>query len=210
MRVISRTALSIGLLSLSLLMGSCGTFRGGEAASGPPTVTTHGQEALSGNTDEEVLARIVRRHVELVQSSGDANRGKLIQRQPYYFKEYEVYPDGPDAFEITIRETESRTAPRVAEVVLNKQRFATRLHRKKSDAQEDAKFLRASGRETLTFEFRNGKWIRAGSLFVANRVEENVNGEWTLLQEETEPTVGSQEPSGSWLSRVWSNLTGRY
>jgi len=130
-----------------------------------------------------------------------------VFRRPYFFKEYSVYPDGADEFDADIRETESRTAPVVANVTLEKQRFATRLHRKRAEAAADENFLRDTGVETMTFEWRGGQWKRVGTLFVAEKTEEYVNGEWVPPQEEIQRTVAEEERPG-WWGRTWGKITG--
>ena len=109
-----------------------------------------------------------------------------------------------------IQETESRTVPYRASVKVDKQRYATKLHRKREDAVADSNYARDTGKETLTFEMRNGRWYRAGSLFVAEKTEEYINGEWVPAKEEVERTVAAEdEQAGSWWQRAWESVTGR-
>ena len=69
--------------------------------------------------------------------------------------------------------------------------------------------INTTGEETLTFEYRNGRWVRIGSLFVAEKTEENVNGEWVPLQEEVERTVAAEEDAG-FVTRTWRNIMDRF
>ena len=109
-----------------------------------------------------------------------------------------------------MQERESRSAPLIADVVLAKQRFVTRLHRDRMEAQNDTNFLRDTGTETTTYELRNGGWVRVGSLFVASKSEENVNGEWAPVKETVERTVAAEEEkSQGWFGRTWSKITGK-
>ncbi len=100
--------------------------------------------------------------------------------------------------------------PYRAQVKIEKKRFATKMHRKRDEALADSNYFRDTGAETLTFELRNGRWYRAGSIFVAESTEENVNGEWVPAQEEVERTVAAEEEnSENWWQRAWSSVTGR-
>jgi hypothetical protein len=192
---------------------SCSRFTGWIARPAPSGGASGGDVLALDATRLEIEAKlenIVRDHIKSAPSSPDNQRGRLVRRKPYFLREYAVYPDGPDAFDIAMRETESRTAPYVADVKLAKQRFATEMRRKKTDAKADSRFIRGTGTETLTYEFRNGKWRRLGSLFVAKKLEENVNGEWVPHEEAVDRTLAAeQEEQGSWLGRTWTSIVGR-
>jgi len=85
------------------------------------------------------------------------------------------------------------------------------LHRKRGEAEQDANFLRDTGSETDTYELRNGKWVRVGSMFVATKSEENVNGEWLPVNETVKRTVAAEEQKarGGWFKRTWASVTGQ-
>ena len=160
---------------------------------------------------EAQLEAIVRGYIK-ANAASDADRaGRLVERKPHYYREYIEYPEGPDAFEMAIREVVSRSAPYLADVTVKKQRYATQLHRKKKDARDDPVLFRGTGTETMTYELRNGKWRKLGSLFVADRFEENVNGEWVPVQETVDELMATElaEPERGWLGRAWSNIAGR-
>ncbi len=159
--------------------------------------------------DEAQLRRMVANVVEKANAGHDAARAELVRKEPYFFKRYEYYPDGTDLLEVTMSETESRTAPKLADVKLRKQRFVTQLHRKKDEARADEDFLRDTGSETQTYELRNGKWKRVSSLFVAESVEQQVDGIWMPVEEiERTDDVSAEEDLG-WFGRIWSTVVGR-
>jgi hypothetical protein len=191
------------VLAVTLACCSCAMLRGG----GGPQAS----DAVTAESGEAELKDVVRHHIRSAADSESESRGKLVRKKPYFFKEYAVYPGGPDAFDITMHETESITAPYIADVKVEKQRYATQFHRKKQEAKADDGFFRAKGTETLTYEFRNGKWRKMGSLFVAATVEENVNGEWVLLEEAAQRSIAAQETEEAkgWWGRTWSAITGR-
>ncbi|HNR32278.1 MAG TPA: hypothetical protein PKI11_15410 [Candidatus Hydrogenedentes bacterium] len=159
------------------------------------------------STQEDALRRLVARHIASAQRGQDDARSDLVFRRPYYFKEYSVYPNGPDDFDVRLRETESRSAPLAAEANIEKQRFATRLHRKRDQARADGNFLRDTGVETITYQWQGGQWKRVGALFVAEKTEEYVNGEWVSPREEIRRTVAEEEEKG-WWGRTWGRITG--
>ena len=157
---------------------------------------------------ERQLEDAVRSYINDVSGDGGED-GQLVRRKPYWFRQRVVYPDGPDAFEMSIREADSRTAPLRAEVKLDKVRYASEMHEKKDAAREDTNLYRGTGTETLTYEFRNGRWDKLGSLFVAEKLEENVNGEWVPVEESVEEQLMAEQPSRGFLRRAWSGITGR-
>lgn len=157
---------------------------------------------------EQALRRTVAEQARQTNARAD-QAPQITYRKPYFYKEYAVYPESGEDASVVVQETQKRSAPYVADVTLAKQRFATRLHRKRMDAEADANFLRDTGTETLTFELRNGQWARTGSLFVATVSEERVNGEWTPVQETAIRTAAPEEERQSFVGRAWKALTGR-
>ena len=133
----------------------------------------------------------------------------MVRYKPYFCKVYECYPEGPDAFDFSLRETESRTTPIVANVTARKIRYATRLHHKREDARQDDTLIRESGMETMTFELRHNQWVRVGGLFVSERKERSVEGRWIPVEEEAEQASGAEgaDEKGR-LGRFWSRLFG--
>lgn len=155
---------------------------------------------------ESRLRRLVQKGINDARADADG-RQEVIYKRPYYFRTYDVYPS--DDFEIAIRQTDTRTAPIVADVYIEKQRFSTRMHRRREDAAADLNYLRDTGTEKLTYEMRNGRWTRAGSFFVADRTEEQINGEWVPLKEEVQRTLAAEEEQEGWWQRTWYWITGR-
>ncbi len=159
---------------------------------------------------EAELREIITKQIESVGKTPDPARAKLIFRKPYFYKEYDVFPDGPGKFQLVVQEKESRSTPYVADVSLAKIRYATHLHRKRAEAEQDTSFLRDTGSEVMTYELRNGKWTEVGSMFVAQKSEENVNGEWLPVKETAKRTVAAEEEKAQgWFGRFWSKVTGR-
>lgn len=146
---------------------------------------------------EAQLAESISRDLGAAGGRPERSSSKVIFKKPYYYKEYFVYPKGEDDFVVDYTERESRTVPLSAEVSIEKFRFATRTHRKREDARLDENFLRDTGSETVSYELRNGKWYRLGSLYVADKTEESVGGEWQSIRERAErPVLEAEEPKG--------------
>lgn len=193
-----------------ILLSSCASFRGGGSDS--PKVTEAG-EALAANASEsetrEQLLRQVQSHITQAEADGKADQDRVIRKRPYFYKEYSEYPSSATDADITMTETESRTAPLIADVKLARTRYSTRLHRGRDEARIDDSFIRDTGTETLTYELRNGRWVRVGSFFLSEGAEEQVNGAWVPVEREVERTVQAEEPKPGWFSRTISMITGK-
>lgn len=161
------------LAALSMSSISCVVLRG----SGSSAEVSENEQAERGRSQiENRLRRIVRSDFQEAGRSQDDSSRKLIFRKPFYYKERVEYPQGSDSFRIVIHEKESRTAPYSAEVTIRKIRYSTARHKKKADAQEDTIFQRDTGVETVSYQYRAGKWKRIGSMFVAESRGENTEG----------------------------------
>jgi hypothetical protein len=207
------TAAAIAVLIVLTLTGcSSMPFMGDRSSENQPTATTTiatPSEPAAGGQDEADLERIIAAQVEDANAEYEAKRAELVRKRPYYYKEYEYYPDGATFMDMTTRETGSRTAPMVADVSLRKQRYVTKLHRDREAARNDNDFLRDTGEETITYELRNGKWRRVASLFVAESVEQNIDGVWMPVEEVERTDDPEGEEDLSWFGRIWANVTGR-
>lgn len=168
-----------------------------ETAPAAPTVTDADRETLLRQAVGEYMA----------STSGD--QARLVRRRPYYLKEYSVYSGGPETARISITETDSRLKPYVATVEIDKQRFATHLHREQDEAAADESFLRDTGTEKLSYEWNGGRWVKSGSLFVASTTEEQVNGQWQPVPPAEKRTVAAEEEeSQGFLKKAMSLITG--
>jgi hypothetical protein len=158
---------------------------------------------------EDDLRKLVTGRIEAAARTEDEQRNKVTRLNPYFFRQYDVYPEGASNLKIVVQEKESRSAPLIADVTVVKQRFATRLHRKRVEAEDDTDFLRDTGADTVTYELRGGKWTRVGSIFIASKTEQKVNGEWSPVPEAVKRTPPSEEqkPKG-FLKRIWSRIAG--
>lgn len=166
-------------------------------------------EAASGEDPEISLRRVVEREIAAADHQSAADPDKLVRRKPYWMKEYVEYPENANNLQIELQETESRTRPYIADVKVAKTRYSTRLHRERTAAAEDSNFLRDTGEETLTYEFRGGHWVRTGSLFVADTTEEKVAGNWQPVQEEPERAEPEQEQPKGFIDRTFGWVLGR-
>lgn len=203
-------AKGVSILGL-VLLSSCASLRGGDKADSgsEPRV----EEALAVTaTESESRAELLRQvqlHIDQTEAKGRGDEDRVIRKRPYFYKEYSDYAASAGDADVTLTETESRTSPYVADVKLERTRYATRLHRSRDDARIDDSYLRDTGTETLTYELRNGRWVRVGSFFLSELTEEEVNGQWSPVQRVVERTVQAEEPQKGWFGRTMSLITGR-
>ncbi len=156
---------------------------------------------------EARLREIVRDYIVEAGPVQEAPQAPVIRRRPYFFREYVVYPEGPDAFEVEFREIDSRIRPLLAEVQINKVRYSTRMHRKRDRAQGDRNFLRDTGVETLVYEWRSGRWTLTSAFFNAHKTEEMIAGEWQPRRDETLRVIPEEDQPG-WFGRIWQRIRG--
>lgn len=198
---------------LCVSTASCAHFRHkdkADAANVSNAAPAVAPAAMSEADYEAALLAVVREHVQKTNSSKDADQARVIRRRPYYLREYSVYTSPEQTPKVVLQQKEKKTSPYIADVTLDKERFATRLHRKRPEAAADTSFLRDTGAEMLTYEWRNGAWVKSGSLFIADKSEENINGEWVAVAETSKRTAASEEPkSEGFLKQIWYTLTGR-
>jgi hypothetical protein len=190
-------------LAIFPALSACSWF-GGSGKTDEAELTEEAADVLS---EADYRGRLEEEVADAIESADVSDGNRVIRKRPYYYREYSEYPGGPNTFDIELTAKDSRTVPYIADVSVEKIRFSTRLHRDSSEAELDSHFLRDTGREIMTYEVRNGEWRRISSLFVADKTEEQVNGEWVPVQEEPERTVAAEEPaSDTWLGRTWDRI----
>ncbi len=199
-------------IAVAVSLSGCSLFRGKGTvdSEGPPSGASalEGQQA-SAESQEERLRKTVEEHVTTESRVTSPEEAPVVKRAPYFLKEYSEYPKSVSDMQVSIRETESRMAPEVADVTLSKQRYVTEMHRKKDDAREDSNFYRETGKETLTYQWRNNRWVQVASLFVVELKEERTGGEWQAVEPKLkEETVLPEEDEGI-FKRVFGSIFGR-
>lgn len=199
-----RAATGLLAVTMAVMLSAC--FGGGRGlVQDDPSA-----EAVSGasKTEAETALRgLVEKYLRAQAARGDSGSPDLVRRRPYYFREYVSYPEGPENMKIVLRENDSRIRPLSGEVRAAKVRHSTRMHRDRGEAGGDANFFRDTGTEILNYELRNGRWRRVGSLFVADKTEEFLDGEWVPRREEEKRVAPEAQPG--WFARTLSKITGR-
>ncbi len=198
-----RRAIPLILLGALVALPGCGTLKGT-----PKTPATGIDVPVSTRAEEERgLEALVLKELEAAARYSSEGNSQLRHPRPYFYREYVVYPDGIEQFRAVYSETESRTTPLTAEASLRMVRYATELTKNKESARNDSDFQRDEGKQTLSFQYRNGKWRRVGSVFIAEKSERFSDGEWRLVREraqiEAAPEVAPK--TGLWrraLNRV--------
>jgi hypothetical protein len=196
--------ITLSIVGLLIVLAGAGCARSGKSSR--QQVMTSPFSSTEKEAEEQ-LRLMIREHIETNKSYTNAAQVPVIRRRPYYMKEYSVYFNGPDDFDIAFRELESKTRPLMAEVTIEKTRFSTRMHRKSARAREDHEFVRDIGVEKLVYELHNGRWTRIGAIFDARTTEEQVNGEWVPKREELE-RVRPEDQRPGWFGRVWNKIRG--
>ena len=196
------------IVVLMISVGACKHHRRSERAlilqSNPVEAKATPQEY------ENQLRDLVTKQIASDTAAAEERRTKVLWQKPYFYREYSVYPDAANNIKVTLQETESRSAPLAADVAVEKQRFTTRFHRERAEAEKDNNFIRGTGSEMMTYELRNSRWTRSGSIFVSEKTEENVNGEWVPVKESLKTTVAAEEEHAvGWLKKTWSAISGK-
>ncbi len=202
----------IGLVAAAAFLPACGLFGGKDkvdpSMTSAETSSTQRRE-VSAESQEAQLREIVEEHVARAARVDSPEAAPVVKLKPYFLKEFTQYPAGTSSMEVSIRETQSRMAPRVADVTLPKLRYATRMHRKRDVARGDSHFYRETGNETLTYQWRNGRWAQVASMFVVDAKEEQVGGEWRAVEpapEEQPVLPGGDE---GFFRRMFGGIFGR-
>ena len=210
---VRRTPVALCLLLLtSMLLTSCAWWRGGPGGPerGPGDTETRVGATTNQSQLETRLRDLVTERIRHQEAQADRADNRLVYRNPYWLKEYVTYPEGGAGMSIEIRETQSQVSPFVGTVRLDKQRFATRMYRRQEEARADNTFLRDTGTEQLTYEFRHGRWVRVGALFTANVTERQEGGTWVPVEPEVRAEMTPpREPERGIFGRTWSRLLGR-
>jgi len=103
---------AVSLPACSLFRGKNAVETTGSAAEG----TAVKEQRVSGESQEELLQQEVEEHVARAARIDSPEKAPIVKHHPYFLKEYSLYPAGISDMEVRIRETESRVAPKVANV----------------------------------------------------------------------------------------------
>jgi hypothetical protein len=200
--------MSMRLLSLLLIVAACLPMGCGRRHrdEGPALDVVAAAKADANIEHQKKVAAMTQRYM----ADAKGEKGRLVRNKPYYFKTYSEYGDAPGADAVQVEERQARTAPLAASVKIPVTRYTTNIHRNRDEAQADENYFRSTGSEKVNFELRSGKWQRVGSLFVADKTEEKVKGEWIARKEPPKVEVYEGEDKRGWFKRFWSGLTGRY
>jgi len=175
-----------------------------------PLVAEEQVEAGTRDQYESQLRDMVGRRVAQLEASREEDKGRVLYRKPYFYKEYASFTESAQSADVEIRETDSRSRPYEGKVEIGKIRYATKMHKTRAEASTDNAFIRQTGTEVLNYELRNGRWNRVGSIFTVDLAEEQVNGEWVEVQEER-ATELMQEPEieRGFFGKFWDRVSGK-
>jgi len=191
-------------VAMALCLAACAR---GDKKVVAPDVSAPPAAKASASELEQQLDDVVSDYVRSSNQAGEEQANKVIHRTPYYFRQYQVYPETSN-FDVLMQEQESLSVPYAADVTVPVQRFVTRMHRSREEAAQDTDFLRETGSETLTFEFRNGQWTKVGSMFVAELTEQKSDGQWIRALPETTRGPQDEDQDQGFFKRIWSKIAG--
>jgi hypothetical protein len=198
MKIVSTASRSVVMVILLAVLPSCALWRdspGQDSAVAavelPPEISESEYRALLDNVVRDAIG-----------AASGRSTAKFILHKPYFHKTYAEYPDGVNGYTVEMRDTDSRTAPMSADITIAKLRYSTRLQRNREQARQDENYFRDTGTETVSMEFRNGAWRRMGSLFVAERTEEQVGGEWVRIQKDIPTGLGEDSAKPGRFGRL--------
>ena len=196
----------VALLLVSL--AGCSMFRGKTKRT-----RSTGESGIAVQVDTveypATLHAAVQRNLDAVAQRSVADRARVIRRKPYWYKTYSEYGDIPVAGDLDIQDSVSRTVPYRADVRVKKVRFATQLRQTRDAARLDTHFIRDTGEEIMSYEFRSGQWHRVGSLFVAEKSEEELDGEWIAVRRAEPRTLSEVEEQAGWFKGLRNRLPWR-
>ncbi len=182
-KVIYVFLISVPFLILSF---SCSTVREhlpwGKNKNNQMSSQEHVSEHIKAPTKDDYIADLKKIIDNEIKLSSTADRNKVYRRRPYYWKNYATYDTQEP--QIDIQETDIKSKPYIARVKLNKIFYYTKLHKNRRDAEEDKNFIRSVGVETLTYELRNGRWMKIGSTFIPDKTEKYEGNQWIPIREE--------------------------
>jgi len=195
----------LAICSVLLMCFSCTTVKGWISHdSKKPEAQEVSRETTHVPTKEDYIQELQQIVKNEIKSTMSTDKNYVYRKRPYFWKNYSTYNDVGDSFEINIQETDSKSKPYIAKIVLEKTMYYTKLHKTRRDAEEDTNLIRSSGKETLTYELRNGRWTKIGSLFVPEQTEKKVGDSWVPLKEEEIQKEQTEETKQGWLNRIRS------
>jgi len=196
-RVFSLWIIIVVVLSLA----GCSRFRG-SSTNDPNQGLTISENGQSDHESE--LIKLVERNIRSNQNHDSPSSAQFISKKPNFFKEYVEYPQGADEADVEIRERDSRSIPYQALVHVSKVRYATSVENSRDKARKDSHYLKSTGTETISYEYRSGNWYRLGSFFVAKSTEVQTDGEWKTVDTTVIPTIDELTESDE--KGFWSRL----
>lgn len=201
-----KTISALCIFTALLICVSCTTVKGwiSHESQKSETQEQSSRETTHVPTKEDYIQDLQQIIKNEIKSAMAIDKNYVYRKRPYFWKNYSTYDNTEGPFEINIQETDSKSKPYIAKIELTKTMYYTKLHKTKRDAEEDTNFIRSSGKETLTYELRNGRWTKIGSLFVPEQTEKKVGDSWVPLKEEEIQKEPTEEPKQGWFNRIRS------
>ncbi|MFC1734512.1 hypothetical protein ACFL1X_00230 [Candidatus Hydrogenedentota bacterium] len=174
----------INCLFFVLLMtcvASCATSTGNKTDKLPSTEEVDGSVLTEGELVTARLRGKLRGMTEVAKMLQESRSGTVLDRPPYYFKMFRLYPDDISEAPIDLTKQDSFLTPYRARVNIPVSIFRTDYYEDEESARKAAIMLRQSGMSRQTFEYVNGDWTLVSEVFVQNQLCERKDGEWTEI-----------------------------
>jgi hypothetical protein len=160
-------------------------------ASTAPRVPKNPDPVIKGEVTEEKAERALRmkltKQMTFLVENKEQYEKKLAKvpsgQETYYYKYYDVFPEGPENISISIHPTEEFSPMYTADVRYRKVRYQTRYTKSQGRAEDDTDFIRDEGRQNETYEFDGEVWRLKSSIFEVTRTSIYDEDGWTTTRD---------------------------
>ncbi len=141
---------------------------------------------LTEDKAQRALEMKLAKQIEFLDQNSERYKDQVVALPSgdvtYYYKYYDMFPQGPDNVTITITPTDTFRPPYKAEARYRKVRQQTRYSRSKGRAAADTDFIRDEGIQKDVYVFDDGKWNLKSSTFDVTKTSVFRGDEWTVAQ----------------------------
>jgi ParB-like chromosome segregation protein Spo0J len=146
------------------------------------------------------LKRAAKEQIETAEQRRLEDESTVRSAPPYFYRRFELYPEGADEPEISLKETDSSLKPYEADVAVRKARFTTKYHTSRTVCAQDKEFIRDVGMQTDTYVYENRQWNLVYSLFEVEETRVLRGDEWVDVTGKAERMA--QDRGVSFFGRV--------
>jgi hypothetical protein len=163
----------------------------GCSSANTPRVPPEPDALVKGNLTEDNVRQALQaklaKQIKYLEENRDRFKKEVVEipssSTTYYFKYYDVFPEGPDKVDVTVTPGEPFSAPYTANAEYRKVRYQTRYTKSEGRASSDTDFIRDEGIQKDVYDFNSGAWQLRSSVFEVTKTSIYRNERWT-------PTLG--------------------